>query len=224
MAQDSSNEGYQPTLSRFKKGLGKRLVLGAAAGLLAGKLYTTIQNNSENNSYNPPTYVTYDLHDSALVSNWDEKLQAALKTGSEVRIADLIIKVPANQTLKARYSPSVIPPRDGTTGNLAVEFEPGVEFTVDNALMVDGDYSDVNDRSSNRWAWIDGKGVGLEHDIFINLGDSNSKFVTDESTERGVIQGTDPQGNIFVTNDGEVNLAPGIITFNLPAKAIGPKK
>lgn len=208
-----SEEHVPAKTGRFKKAL--RTVALATGVTTAAILGPSLLKGNETSQTSTPEYRTYDLHDSALVNNWDEKLQRVLQAGAEVRMTDLTINIPENETLNARYSPSVINPQDGSSGNLAVEFKPGI-FTVDNALIVNGDYSDVNDRTSNRWAWIDGESVGQKHDIFINLSDATSDFVKIERTETGIIRGTDQKGSVFVTSGGDINLAPGIITFNTP--------
>lgn len=194
--------------------LRRALAIGSAVAVVGG-VGLGLTNLKESGRVSTPEYTSYELHDTALVNDWDQRLQSVLQPGAEVRMTDLTIKIPENQTLNARYSPSVINAHDGSTGNLAVEFKPGV-FTVDNALIINGDYSDINDKSSNRWAWIDGKSIGLNHGIFINLGATNSKLIDLEQSETGIIRGINPQGNVFVSSGGEVNLSPGIITFNTP--------
>ncbi|MEK6951960.1 MAG: hypothetical protein AABX29_03015 [Nanoarchaeota archaeon] len=163
-------------------------------------------------------YIAYDFHEDDGINNWDEKLHASLAVGAEIQVTDITIRIPNGATIQARYSPTVIPTRDTQPGNMALLFDqPGTEITIDNAVIINGDYENLSDKSSNRWAWINGKSMGLDHDIFINLGRENTSFITSKKNETGLIRNIDQSGHAIVIDNGEVvGNAPGDIIIKSP--------
>lgn len=137
-------------------------------------------------------------------------------------MVDLEIKV-SSGVLNGRYSPIVRENDDTAYGNMAIEFKPGALFKIDDAIIVHGNTVDPNDPNGDRWAWIDGRNLGLSYDFFISLSRQTAEKV--EITEHKSVEFSkiEPNGNVYYKGpDNQDILVPQTIQPITSPQPINP--
>jgi len=197
MAENSGE--YVPVKSK-KPGRGRKLLAAATTvAALAGVGVGT--NYLQNRDYGHSTFQTYSLHETAGINYWEDQVASQLKPGGNIDIVDLKITV-ENGTLHGRYSPTVRNNDDTVADNSAVDFNPGANFEIKDAFIIKGDSVDPNDPKGELWAWVDGKYLGIEGNIFISLSDQTSQYVEQQNPRSVIFNGLSPQGAQYTDSTG----------------------
>ncbi len=210
---ESNADNNTSSPGRIRKGI----AIGTAAAILGGGIGFKILNDRRDSVQLP--YQSYQLSEVPGLNNWQENIESQFKPGDTVNLVDLLIHVNDGE-LEARYTPTVVNPEDGTTGNLAVIFKKGSSFVVKDAPIIEVSLvnpiiNKPNDKPSKKFAMISGDNVGLPGQIlYIYLGEQTSSQVSSVRPHTATFTMFSENGGIVASDSGNVVVAPGALQPN----------
>jgi len=209
-----------PAKRRDEGKIKKTVIALATTAVLAGGAGLKIAD-SHNEPHGTP-YQTFATHEVSAINSWEEDIRNQITSGGKLEIADLKIKVESG-ILYGRYTPVVQNIDDTDPGNVAIEFNPGAEYIIDDAIIIHGETADPNDPNGDRWAWIDGKSIGLSHDIYINLSKQTLEKIQITQSRSVDFSRINTNGDVYYRgSNGQEVLAPQIIQEPQPVQPSGP--